>query len=192
MYQSGTPVKAIAEACDMTRESVFNILRRNDIPRRRRPGARRKPWSAEDLDRLAELRRQSWSTAELADEFSTSIERVVRALDELGFPRRMRRRDARDRIITNQGYAYVLPRPDDPVDGMLGWKQKGYVLEHRLVMARHLGRPLHGAETVHHINGDRADNRLENLQLRQGRHGKGATWRCADCGSLNLVPVELH
>lgn len=54
-------------------------------------------------------------------------------------------------------------------------RRDGSIYEHRLVMEDHLGRYLHPEEVVHHLNGDRADNRVANLQLRRSRkeHGHG-------------------
>lgn len=93
------------------------------------------------------------------------------------------------RIVDHKGYIRVLVSADDPITRTMRDRQ-GYVTEHRLVMARAIGRPLDSRETVHHLNGDRGDNRLENLQLLHLPHGPGARFECADCGSHNVRAVK--
>lgn len=61
------------------------------------------------------------------------------------------------------GYIDVWLPPSSPFRIMAN--SYGYVREHRLVMAQHLGRALHSWELIHHKNGQKTDNRLENLEL---------------------------
>lgn len=71
-------------------------------------------------------------------------------------PRKTGRRPLRDK----HGYI-LIHMPEHPH----ARKPAGYILEHRLVMERKLGRLLEPHEVVHHLNGVNDDNRPENLEV---------------------------
>lgn len=68
---------------------------------------------------------------------------------------------------TKTGYI-LLRMPDHPNSN-----KTGTVSEHTVVMSKHLGRPLMPGESVHHKNGVRDDNRIENLELWSRRQPSG-------------------
>ena len=79
------------------------------------------------------------------------------------------KRGTRRRRINNDGYALVYC-PSHPYAGF-----GGMVLEHRLVVEAHIGRVLEPTEVIHHINGKRTDNRIENL-MRFSANGDHTSW----------------
>ena len=61
--------------------------------------------------------------------------------------------------LVSHGYVFIL-MPSHPHS-----TKTGYIREHRIIMEKHLGRYLKQNEVVHHINGVRNDNRIENLEI---------------------------
>ena len=74
------------------------------------------------------------------------------------------------RILQPSGYVKVYLEPNDFFFPMVGSIHYHYVFEHRLVMAKHLNRCLLPWEVVHHINGVKNDNRVDNLELVNGAY----------------------
>ena len=89
-------------------------------------------------------------------------------------------------MMSKNGYGYVwVYKPNHPRA-----HQNGMVFEHILVMEKRLGRPILKSESIHHKNGNKDDNRIENLELMtkqkhtSNHKKKDMSGRiCLECGS---------
>jgi len=106
------------------------------------------------------------STTQIAKVFDNKMSNktVARRLTKLGIKARNTKGENNPmwtggRKIGKGGYILVW-RPEHP-----HCNTQGYISEHRLVMEDRIGRYLVPSEIVHHINKNRQDNRIENLQL---------------------------
>lgn len=132
-----------------------------------------KQWSDDDIATLIEFYPNT-KTIDLVPVLHRSKQSIdhkaqrlgLKKTDELLFDNRSARRGEKSPTWkggkTRSRKGYVVLRNDGDV-----------IFEHRAIMEAHIGRKLTDDEVVHHINGDKTDNRLENLQLMtRGEHSK--------------------
>lgn len=92
------------------------------------------------------------------------------------------------KVVSKGQYNYAIV-PEHPFAN-----KSGYVLEHRIIMENELGYIIPPGYVVHHINENKKDNRIENLQLMTTKehntlHGlsqgkKYVTLKCPSCGAI--------
>lgn len=86
--------------------------------------------------------------------------------------------------VNHLGYVLVW-EPEHPNKSMGGWQ-----LEHRLVVEQAIGRYLTTAEQVDHINQDKTDNRVENLQVLDASSHSIKT-NAENLGALKVIRAQL-
>lgn len=191
-YQAGSSLRTLAKEYNVSVGTVRNSLLRAGI--QTRESARPDFWTEERLEELKILYGYGMSQRDIALYWHISQTAVSRKLISLGVisvngPQRgeYNHQWKGGRIRRTGGYIGILVTEDDAHLAPMGY----YYPEHRLVMARHLNRPLRNTETVHHIDGNRQNNDINNLQLRQGQHGNHIVMVCGDCGSFNLNATPI-
>jgi hypothetical protein len=193
-YQAGMSWPEMKEKYGCADYAMRECVRRAGIKLRDHGGQRRRISDEEELEIVAALKSGLKQVA-VASKFGCNQSVVSRIAIKHGVSDGKKASGDKHGSwkggISKNGEGYLIERvySDDPYFAMA--TRSGYVPQHRLVMAKSLGRILHSYESVHHKDGDRTNNSLDNLQLRFGKHGKGVVLTCRKCGCHDIQATEL-
>lgn len=173
-YKSGVGTTTLSRKHEVAPGTIRKALRRQGVQMRTAPqdrphkGGRPKAFTEECEAEIAREYESGVGAPTLARKYGVSHKTIYLTLSRLGVDSRKSRPFNPEGFIVG-GYRWLPVQESDrvgwPMTHPRGEKHYPYVMEHRLVVARDIDRPLYAHENVHHINGDRLDNRLENLEL---------------------------
>lgn len=186
-YKNGIGTTKISEKFNVATSVITRILKENNIIIKRVFTSDKE----EVHQKVLQMYLDGFTQEEIMKECHIRRDSVNKILTKLyqGYEDKKRKFLRKDEIIDGNGYRKIKLDKDDTYYSMS--RLNGYVFKHRYVMAKHLGRILEKKEHVHHIDGDRANNDISNLQLRTTYHGPGQTYKCNCCGSSDISPIEI-
>lgn len=196
-YKAGASVQEVADRHGVFHTTVRKKLKAAGILRNARPGRWRSEISDEVRDQIVDLYSQGHGPTVITKKLGLHDPTFIYAvLKQRGVSARLStgtKSTVGDTNITTDGYVEERVGSDWIFAGkMRGRGGNGlWIPQHRKVMAEHLGRPLLSSEQVHHIDGNRQNNKITNLELRFGAHGSGVRMVCVTCGGSDIQAVPL-
>ena len=163
-------MESAAKELNCSRNTLTKALRRYDLVSKSRTRNFHKQSAIPKLADKEWLKNQiqTKSLSKIADELGTTVGNVSDRVGRYGFRQKDRSAATKDgirkslltgRVETNIHYVH-LHLPNHPFA-----TKNGSILEHRIMIENKIGRYLTKDEVVHHINGIKNDNRIENLLL---------------------------
>jgi transposase len=187
-YRGGATYSGLAKEYDISESSIRECIERSGFLQKRR-GPTLKV-DEEMADAIHRLFKKNCTVDLISGLLGVGRNTVRKSLRNSGVEYIGRRKKSQ-RYVQKSGYALVLLDEKERQIFSSMCNAYGYVLEHRHVVAKSIGRSLEDHETVHHKDGDKLNNKIENLQLMSGRHGKGVALRCRCCGSIDIQAEEI-